>query len=977
MNQAAGQRDHREALGLESGLEALQMGSEFRGPVEPVDGHDCNDHFAHIYETPEEKFEAAVPFVRHGLEAGERVAYVVDQSSESDVKAAMREAGIDVDDALASGALTFYSVQETYLRGGEFDADEMIQFYADATEEATREFEALRLVAEMSWIETADATVEQLMAYESKINELFDHEDVLAICQYDRELFEPEVVRNVVRTHPHLIYDGAACHNVYYTPPEEFFGGDAPARENDRMLRTLRDRTETKAEMADHRRFLRELYEITASQDRTFDEKLDATFELGCEQFDVGFGFLNRVDPAADRLEIEYASGDHPHYEVGDELPLSETYCEAAVDIEAAVDVVSPVDEGYDDCFVYEEFGVDGYIGTYVPVAGGADRTLAFVPDESCEQEFCEQDRAYIELMGQWIGYELNRRRREQFIRDCYEITSDPALDFEEKLHRLLDLARDQMGLDAAGLTHLPDWDGAFRNEYAIGYGDGDGVVDASDGVWTDPGEGCYCRQAVVSDGPVGMADVRGTDWEDDEIHREHGLSCYLGTKVTSGSTPYGTLWVGSAEPRERPFSETERTFLELIGQWVSYELERREYGDAQRELYEITADPDLGTGEKIDRLLEAGCERLDLSVGMLTSERERAFEIQHMHGSHPDLDEGTRTPPLTDNYCRRVVETGESVSVGDAGAAGWDGDALYDEFDLQCYAGTQVTVGGDVHGTVCFADTEPRGGFTDAEQAFLDLLGQCVSYEIERREHEIDLEETIERLEQSNDRLKQFAYAASHDLQEPLRMVSSYLQLLESEYGDDLDGTAREYVDFAVDGADRMRAMVEDLLAYSRVEQAGGEFEPVDCEAVLDRVTDDLQVRIEENDADVVVDSLPRVRGDAEQLEQLFSNLVANAVKYNESDRPRVEVTAERRGDYWELAVSDNGIGIDPEKADRIFEVFKRLHHDDEYTGTGIGLSLCQEIAENHCGGISVDSELGEGSTFSVRLPAESDRDE
>ncbi|WP_226011470.1 MEDS domain-containing protein [Halomicrobium salinisoli] len=977
MDETAGRGDYGGALSLDSGLAALRSSPEFRGPVESVDGHDCNDHFAHVYETPEEKFEAAVPFVRHGIERGDRVLYVVDESTEADVRAALRAGGVDVDEATAAGALSFHTVQETYLRNETFDVDEMIDFYGDTVAAATEAYEGLRIVAEMTWIAADDTPVEAVMEYEQRINDLFAETDSLAICQYDRERFDPEVVRNVVESHPHLIYDGAACHNVYYTPPEEFFGDDAPARENDRMLRTLRDRTEAKAELADHERFLRELYEVTASQDRTFEEKLRALFELGCERFDLDMGALNRIEPGEDRLVVEHAGGEHSHFEVGSELPLSETYCKAAADIETAVDVCDPEEEGFDDVLVYEEFGVDGYLGTYVPVDGGADRTLAFVPDGTCEGPFSERDRAYLELMGQWVGCELNRRRREQFISDCYEVTSDPALGFEEKLHRLLDLARERMDLEAAGLTHLPEWDGAFRTEYAIGYGEGDGAVDASDGLWTDPGDGCYCRQAIAADGPVGMADVRGTDWADDEIHREHGLSCYLGTKVTNGSTPYGTLWVGSGEPRDRPFSETERTFLELIGQWVSYELERRDHGDAQRELYEVTADPDRSFDEKLDALFDLGREQFGLEVGGLAAVDREAdrIEIERVGGDHGAYEAGLSFP-LSETFCASAVEADGQVCVLDP-AEGEDARRVYDEFGFETYLGTVLGVEGDRDRVFFFMSEDAReAAFSDAERTFLDLMGQWIEYEIERRRHETDLEETIERLEQSNDRLKQFAYAASHDLQEPLRMVSSYLQLLEDQYRDELDETAEEYIDFAVDGADRMRAMVDDLLAYSRVEQADGEFEPVDCEAVLDRVTDDLQVRIEETDADVVVDSLPRVRGDAEQLEQLFSNLVANAVKYNESDRPRVEVTAERRGDYCELAVSDNGIGIDPEKADRIFEVFKRLHHDDEYTGTGIGLSLCQEIVDNHGGDVSVDSEPGEGSTFTVTLPAAGDRD-
>lgn len=239
-----------------------------------------------------------------------------------------------------------------------------------------------------------------------------------------------------------------------------------------------------------------------------------------------------------------------------------------------------------------------------------------------------------------------------------------------------------------------------------------------------------------------------------------------------------------------------------------------------------------------------------------------------------------------------------------------------------------------------------------------------------ERKHLEEELKETVERLGRSNDRLRQFAYAASHDLQEPLRMISSYLQLLENQYGDDLDTDAREYMDFAVDGADRMREMIDDLLAYSRIDQSDPEFEQVDCDAVLERVVSDLQVQIEETDAEIEAESLPTIVADERQLEQLVQNLVSNAIKYRDDEPPRIAITAEQRADRWEFCVADNGIGFDPDRSEQIFEVFQRLHHDDEYTGTGVGLSLCEKIVTHHGGSIWVESEPGEGSRFYFTLP-------
>lgn len=201
--------------------------------------------------------------------------------------------------------------------------------------------------------------------------------------------------------------------------------------------------------------------------------------------------------------------------------------------------------------------------------------------------------------------------------------------------------------------------------------------------------------------------------------------------------------------------------------------------------------------------------------------------------------------------------------------------------------------------------------------------------------------------------------------------MISSYLQLIEERYADELDEDGREFIDYAVDGADRMRQMINDLLAYSRINTEAQPLEPTDSNEILERVFNDLQLRIEETDATIETDdSLPTVMGDDNQLEHLFRNLISNAIKYSGDEPPHIEISTERQGDYWEFAVSDNGIGIESEQLDRIFEVFTRLESDEESSGTGIGLALCRRITERHGGEIWVDSEPEEGSTFYFTLP-------
>ncbi|SEH16262.1 PAS domain S-box-containing protein [Natronorubrum sediminis] len=242
-----------------------------------------------------------------------------------------------------------------------------------------------------------------------------------------------------------------------------------------------------------------------------------------------------------------------------------------------------------------------------------------------------------------------------------------------------------------------------------------------------------------------------------------------------------------------------------------------------------------------------------------------------------------------------------------------------------------------------------------------------------ERRESQRKLEETVAKLEASNERLEQFAYAASHDLQEPLRMITSYLQLLEDRYGDSFDEDGQEFLEFAVDGAERMREMINGLLAYSRVDTQGGAFEPVDLNAVLDNVREDLQMRIEESDAEITSEELPRVNGDDSQLRQLFQNLLENAIEYSGDEPPQIDISVERDGRDWVFAVRDEGVGIDSTDTDRIFEVFQRLYTNEEHSGTGIGLALCRRIVERHGGEIWAESTPGEETTFVFTIPVDS----
>jgi PAS domain S-box-containing protein len=257
-----------------------------------------------------------------------------------------------------------------------------------------------------------------------------------------------------------------------------------------------------------------------------------------------------------------------------------------------------------------------------------------------------------------------------------------------------------------------------------------------------------------------------------------------------------------------------------------------------------------------------------------------------------------------------------------------------------------------------------------DAEENIIGVLGTYQDI-TDRKNAEKQLEEYAQQLERSNEELQQFAYVASHDLGEPLRMVSNYLQLLERKEGDRLDATSKQYIDYAVDGAKRMRAMIEDILTYSRVESRAGSFVAVDMGGVLDTVLKDLGRVASECGAAITHDPLPTVVADRGQMFQLLTNLVGNAIKYRGVAAPQVHVAARREEREFVFSVADNGIGIDARYHDNIFQMFERLHTRDEYPGTGMGLAIAKKIVERHGGRIWVESRPDEGTTFYFTLPS------
>ena len=327
-----------------------------------------------------------------------------------------------------------------------------------------------------------------------------------------------------------------------------------------------------------------------------------------------------------------------------------------------------------------------------------------------------------------------------------------------------------------------------------------------------------------------------------------------------------------------------------------------------------------------------------------------------------------------------RVWESGEPVWVRDATRdPNFPRARAAAEAGLHGAIGLPLLSGGEVMGVIGFFSPHIR----EPDTALLDLVGTIgaqLGEFIRRRQAEdalaaaaVQLQTRAVELERSNADLEQFAYVASHDLSEPLRMVGGFVQLLRKRYGGRLDADADEFISYAVDGVNRMQSLIDDLLAFSRVGRGDRALVEVDCTAAARRGVDALAAQVAETGADVEIGELPHVRGDERELSQLFQNLISNAIKFRGEEPPRVQVTAEpaEGGAAWSFSVADNGIGIQPHHAERIFKMFQRLHGREDYPGTGIGLAICKKIVEHHGGRIWVEPSADGGSVFRFTFAA------
>lgn len=322
--------------------------------------------------------------------------------------------------------------------------------------------------------------------------------------------------------------------------------------------------------------------------------------------------------------------------------------------------------------------------------------------------------------------------------------------------------------------------------------------------------------------------------------------------------------------------------------------------------------------------------------------------------------------------FADRIRRNKYEIILADYRLPGWNGMETVEILRQEGLDIPVVLVSGDL-GELKAVDCIKQGAADYVLKDHLARLPQCVRRAIEEKELRDENRRTHEELTRSNRDLEQFAYVASHDLQEPLRMVATYTQLLAERYKGKLDENADKYIHYAVDGALRMQTLVNDLLAFSRVGRRQEVPQDIDCNLVVRSVMANLQSAIQESGARITWQNLPVLLADRTELLQLFQNLVSNAVKFRGAEPPEIRISVKKKKEEWMFSVEDNGIGIAPQHVEDVFVIFKRLHTREQYPGSGIGLAICKKIVEHNQGRMWVESQAGQGSTFRFTWPVHS----
>ncbi|MGD1086512.1 MAG: PAS domain S-box protein, partial [Verrucomicrobiota bacterium] len=471
-------------------------------------------------------------------------------------------------------------------------------------------------------------------------------------------------------------------------------------------------------------------------------------------------------------------------------------------------------------------------------------------------------------------------------------------------------------------------------------------------------------------------ADPAFAPWRAEAVN--HGYASSLVVPLLSEGRAFGAISIYSRQADG--FSEDEARLLAQLAEDVSNcvrslrAVSQRQRAERRTELLAETASRLLNSDDPqrvVDELCGKVLEFLNCQVffNFLVDEKRQRLHLNACAGIGQQEAAKFEWLDHCAAVCGNAAREGCRFVAGSIQETPDPRTELVKGYGIEAYACHPLMAAGAFLGTLSFG-TRTRKDFIEEELSLMKAVADLMVTAIGRKRAQAALQLTAEEVKRSNRDLEQFAYIASHDLQEPLRAVGGYVKLLERRFPQNMDPKALEYIHGAADGAERMERLISDLLAYSRVGTRGEIFSPADLDAILNEAMRNLQNSIGSTGAKITRGAMPALAVDATQMMQVFQNLIGNAIKFRGERPPEIHVGAEKQPGRWVFSVRDNGIGIEPQYFERIFQIFQRLHTRRHYSGTGIGLAICKRIVERHDGAIWVESEPGQGSTFFFSLP-------
>jgi PAS domain S-box-containing protein len=891
-----------------------------------------HDHLCLIYETHDEWRDTVIPFITLGLAKGEKCAYIVDARTADEIRGYLQKEDVEVSAAESSGQLTIIDQADAYTREGVFDPDRMIALLVEETTKALAEgYPALRATGEMTWVLRGVPGSERLIEYEAKLNrDFFPHYPCVAICQYDRQKFDPEVIKGVVMTHPLLVRGNHIYHDFYYIPPEEFLSGKRSESEVEQWLVNIErehaviERIRSSADELEQkvRERTEQLTTANAALRREIGERATAEERVRA----ASLYSRSLIEASLDPLVTISAEG-----KITDVNKATEEVTGLSREQLIGSDFSSYFTDPAEAKAGYRKVFTDGFVRDY-PLA--IRHNSGRITDVLYHATLFKNEAGEIQGVFAAARDVTKRKQAEAEI---------------ARRGEMLDLANDAIMIRDLDDT-ITYWNKGAERLY---------------GWIREEAIGQNVHEFLHTNYPDSLDDALSTlyrdgAWDGELMHTTRDttrlvVESHWTLYRDSGGKPSAIFEVSNditerkrAEERVRVASLYSRSLIEAsLDPLVTISAEGKitDVNKATEDVTGVSREELIGTDFSSYFTESKKAKRGYQQVFTEGFVRDYPLTIRHTSGR------------ITDVLYNATVYRNEVGEIQGVFAAARD-----------------VTKRKQAEESLKRAHDELEQKVEERTRELQEEIEEHKMTEEELRETTEELQELTEELRRSNKELEQFAYIASHDLQEPLRTVTSSIGLLENWYKGKLGAEADTFIGYAVDGTKRMQQLIKDLLAYSRVTSRGEAFTPVHCEGVVQHAIDNLRIAIEESGATITLPDkpLPMVMGDKSQLAQLFQNLIGNAIKFRGEQPPAVRIGVERDAGRNEciFSVRDNGIGMDIQYADKVFTIFQRLHTTEEYPGTGVGLALCKKIVERHGGRIWVESEPGKGSTFYFTLP-------